>query len=871
MTTTPMTSALARPVPALGRAKTPRLPSVGERTLDNGLRVLAVRRPGVPLVELRLRVPFAGPAGKGQRAHTARGQLLGDTLLSGTGRRSAEQIAIDLQALGGQLSASTDSDRIGMGGSVLTSGLPGLLELLAEVLTDAAYPKAEVLGERDRLVQELAIYRSSAGVVAREALLGRLYGSHPYGRDLPSAEDVEKIKASHLRQLHAERVAPQGSVLVLVGDLPPARALGLVEQALSGWKKTGKPPRVPDLPPTPSGPALLLDRPGAVQTTVRAAGPAPARADADFASLVLANLVFGGYFSSRWVANIREDKGYTYSPHAVLEHPPAGSRIMLSADVATPTTAAALVETSGSSAGSPPSRSARRSSTRPAATPIGSLRSAPRSQAGLASTLSQLAAPGCRSSGCASSPKRLAAVTVDDALAAAARYLAPARLTTVLVGDVAQVEGPVRGVLDRRAGVTRAAAARRCRARPSTATPPPATTTARWRRLGARAVLVVDDGRRWSTSGPGPRFVLVDSAAAPAGERLYLGRDDDGPVFASPASPAAAGSRPLACARSAPCSTTGRGTARARRRARRTGTPPTRAARGAARPPRWSGAARPAAAPTTRACTSAHRPGDDRPGPRRRGPLRPRPAGGLADRQVLHAGRLRRVGESAEQAVVREVAEEDRARRRHGRVRRQPAVAVPGQPDARLHGRLRRRRREPPPPTTSSRTSAGSRATSCATAADWGCCRGGSAAARRGVPWRATCSTTGWRTADRPGRGPSARCVVVPQAGHDEQPDAESRDEPLDRPVGGEEHVPEHGPPVSMPPAQATTRRTPRVNSTTGRLAAGGGGRWPAHPVGSVLVVLRGLPERGRLTVPRAVGSLARPAPGACPCTARLP
>ena len=98
-----MTSTAQRPVPPLARPRTPKLPVVAERTLDNGLRVLAVRRRGVPLAELRLRVPFAGPSGKGGRAHTAQAQLLGDTLLSGTERRTAAQLAADVQALGGQL------------------------------------------------------------------------------------------------------------------------------------------------------------------------------------------------------------------------------------------------------------------------------------------------------------------------------------------------------------------------------------------------------------------------------------------------------------------------------------------------------------------------------------------------------------------------------------------------------------------------------------------------------------------------------------------------------------------------------------------------------------------------------------------------
>jgi zinc protease len=443
-----MTAPLARPLPPLGKARAPRLPTVAERTLDSGLRVLAVRRRGVPLAELRLRIPFAGPTGKAARQHTARGQLLGDTLLAGTSRRSAEQLAGDLQALGGQLTASTDSDRLAVGGSVLTSGLSGLLGLLGEVLTGAAYPKKEVVGERDRLVQELAIYRSSAGVVAREALLKRLYGDHPYGRDLPAAEEVASVKAAHLRRLHTDRVAPQGSVLVVVGDLQPATVLGLVEQQLSSWQPTRTSPEVPELPAPPAGPALLLDRPGAVQTTFRAAGPAPGRADDDFAAFLLSNLVFGGYFSSRWVANIREDKGYTYSPHAVVEHPPAGSRLMLSADVATPTTAAALVETLwelGRVATQPVRQDELDQARRYA---IGSLALGTSSQAGLASTLSQLTGSGLSVEWLREQPRRLSRVTVESALEAASRYLAPARLTTVLVGDVAQVAEPVRGVLE---------------------------------------------------------------------------------------------------------------------------------------------------------------------------------------------------------------------------------------------------------------------------------------------------------------------------------------------------------------------------------------------------------------------------------------
>jgi predicted Zn-dependent peptidase len=438
----------ARTVPSLGKPRLSKLPSVADQTLDNGLRVLAVRRPGVPLVELRLRIPFAG---KGDD-HVARAQLLGDTLLSGTDRRTASEIAVALQSFGGQLHANNDADRLGISGSVLASGFTGFLGLLGEVLTSASYPKEEVVAERDRLVQELAIHRSQASVVAREALLRLMYGEHPYGRELPSAEAVEEVKPGQLRSLHNRRVVPAGSVLTVVGDIQPSRVVAQVEKALADWTATTKAASTPKLPKHAPGPALLLDRPGAVQTTIRMAGPAPARTSPDYAAVSLANMIFGGYFSSRWTANIREDKGYTYGGHSVFEHPPAGSRITVSVDVATDVTAPSVLETLyelGRIATVPVGQEELDQARRYA---IGSLQLGTASQAGLASMLSMLVGADLGVDYLREFPVQMQAVTVDDVLGAAATWMAPTRLTTVLVGDVKVVAEPLRALLDVQSG-----------------------------------------------------------------------------------------------------------------------------------------------------------------------------------------------------------------------------------------------------------------------------------------------------------------------------------------------------------------------------------------------------------------------------------
>ncbi len=429
-------------VPDLTAPRRARKLTVAERTLASGLRVLAVRRGGVPLVELRLRVPFSGRAA----THAARANLLAQTLLSGTATSSTVDLAIALQQIGGSLHVDSDPDRLQVTGNALAGGLPQLLDLLGEVLTGASYPADEVAGERARLVERLRMARSQPGVIAREALLHRLYGEHPYSLEIPATDAVAAVTPAQLRTLHRSRLLPAGSTLVLVGDVTPQRALDRVEAALSAWDGTGRAQVAPALPPVIPGPVVLVDRPEAVQSNIRISGPALPRQDAHYPAMQLANLVFGGYFSSRLVENIREDKGYTYSPHCVIEHSAAGSAVVLEADVATEVTAPALMEMRYelSRIATLPVGEEELASARQYA--IGTLALSTATQAGLASMLTALLASGLGPEWLAAHSQRLAGVTVEQVREQAA-YLAPSRLVTVIVGDAAHV-GPELAKLD---------------------------------------------------------------------------------------------------------------------------------------------------------------------------------------------------------------------------------------------------------------------------------------------------------------------------------------------------------------------------------------------------------------------------------------
>jgi predicted Zn-dependent peptidase len=422
-------------MPDLGRPRRPRFPSAAERVLPTGLRVVAVRRPSVPLVQVRLRVPLAGR----RQDHLARTEVLRRTILRGTAERSATRLAQDLQAVGGALAVDVDTDRLVLSGEALRTGLTDLLAIVAEVMSGATHPTAEVEAERARAADQTRRLLTTPGVLADEALSYRMFGDHPYGRDHPHPDEVAAVTAASVRSLHRRRLVPAGSVLVLVGDVTPARALDQVERAMAGWDREGSAASMPKVPATEPGPLTLVPRPGAVQSTIRLGGRAPDRRAEGYAALKLANTVFGGYFSSRMVQNIREDKGYTYSPRSAVQHAEAASVLVVAADVATEVTAPALVEIGyelGRIATLPVTQEELDMAKRYAA---GSLALATSTQAGLAATLLELAAVGLDLTWLREHLAETEKATREQVQEQARRYLAPAAFVPVVLGDADQV------------------------------------------------------------------------------------------------------------------------------------------------------------------------------------------------------------------------------------------------------------------------------------------------------------------------------------------------------------------------------------------------------------------------------------------------
>jgi predicted Zn-dependent peptidase len=233
-------------------------------------------------------------------------------------------------------------------------------------------------------------------------------------------------------------VLPRGSVLVFVGDVAPDVVVAKIAAALAGWTSDASAVLLPELPDVTGGDVLFVPRPGAVQSQLRLSAQAIPRTDPRYPALQLANLAYGGFFSSRLVENIREDKGYTYHARSSLEFTVRGATLLVDADTASEVTAPALLEMRyelGRLGVVPPSADEVETVRQYA---IGSLLISTASQTGLASQLAALAPLGLGAEWLLEHPARLAAVTADQIADAAREFFSPTRFTGVVVGDAAQ-------------------------------------------------------------------------------------------------------------------------------------------------------------------------------------------------------------------------------------------------------------------------------------------------------------------------------------------------------------------------------------------------------------------------------------------------
>ena len=334
---------LPKDLPPYGAERAIPALNLAQRTLPNGLTVWIVNRPGFPKVTAYLAVRGGNASDPADRRGVT--GLMAGLLNEGTTTRTSKQLAEELQTVGGEISASAGPDAVFIFGSSLGNGLPTLINLLADVARHPTFPAKEVDLAKANALQGLKAQEAQPSFQANRAFNVEIFGTHPYSYSSLTAEVVNAVTPEALRALYAAKFQPNQAVLVLSGDLKVDAAFKGVSAAFGDWKVTGDGPKVlPAAPVSSPHEFILIPRAGSVQSTLRVGRPAVSATHADYIPLQLANVILGGSFSSRIVRNIREDKGYTYSPGARAAGMQVGGSYSIRADVRTEVTGASLME-----------------------------------------------------------------------------------------------------------------------------------------------------------------------------------------------------------------------------------------------------------------------------------------------------------------------------------------------------------------------------------------------------------------------------------------------------------------------------------------------------------------------------------------------
>jgi zinc protease len=330
-------------VPALSAERAVNWPERVKAKLANGLEIILVESHSIP----RFHGQLFFRSGNAAVSHRAPGlaEMTATMVRTGTAKRASRQIEEDLRRLGADLSSSAGQDTSAISFGGLSEFAEPLLGLVNELAREASFPEAEFERERRQKLEEVKLERTQPGFLAGERLRKVLFGEHPYAKVSASETQVAAYKREDLQTVYREAYTPENGMLLLVGDFEPKAILASVEKIFAPW--SGKKPAAPTTP-SPANPrgrrVYLVHVPGAVQTQILCGCHSITRRHPDWVKLGLTNSLYGGAFNSRLVMNIREAKGYTYSPRSGVNALQQHGYFSVSAAVRNDVVAASLTE-----------------------------------------------------------------------------------------------------------------------------------------------------------------------------------------------------------------------------------------------------------------------------------------------------------------------------------------------------------------------------------------------------------------------------------------------------------------------------------------------------------------------------------------------
>jgi predicted Zn-dependent peptidase len=310
-------------------------------TLDNGLPVYIINAGEEDIVK----IDFVFEAGKWYEPKNLLADFVNRMMREGAKGKSAKDIADIFEFYGCNLESNVSFTNAGFQIYSLTKHLSHVLPLMMEIFTEATFPEDEfstiLNNKRQKHTERLA----KNDYVANRTFLSAMWGKdHPYGR-VTEYEDFENLTTQKLKDYYKQYYNASNCFIVLAGKLTDdlIKSLNSIF-GVASWKGEKAPSNITH-PATPSAELRIhTDKKDAVQSTIMIGNACINRYHPDYDKLTVMNTVFGGYFGSRLMTNIREDKGYTYGIYSAISSYQHGGILEISAEVGKEVSEATITE-----------------------------------------------------------------------------------------------------------------------------------------------------------------------------------------------------------------------------------------------------------------------------------------------------------------------------------------------------------------------------------------------------------------------------------------------------------------------------------------------------------------------------------------------
>jgi zinc protease len=432
--------------PAAAKAPETKIPSWTKTKLANGAELIVSVKRGLPLVSVSMdfiggAAQFEDPAKLGSAA------LTGQMMTEGTATRTGDQLADAQQMLGTSIFVSIGRESGSIGFTALSDKLDPAFELMSDILLNPSFPADALVRRRGQMVVQLTQAKDQPNTISNNVFNKVLYGdAHPYGR-VVAEQTVNAVTRDDIVALHRAYFQPGRAVVTVVGDVDAAKVRASFEKAFANWSAGGDRPSFayPAAPASRSTTIYLVDKPKAAQSVFALGAPGPARDTPDYYAITVMNTVLGGLFQSRLNHLIREVKGYSYGVGSSFSFGRGPGAFRAGGDIVTAKTDSALIdfwnELKGVQGGKPFTED---EITQGKESLIQRLPSRFSGVNGVSGAISSVYVQGLPENYWQEYAKNIAAVTNEDLVRVARKYLDLNNFNLVIVGDRAVIEEPLR-------------------------------------------------------------------------------------------------------------------------------------------------------------------------------------------------------------------------------------------------------------------------------------------------------------------------------------------------------------------------------------------------------------------------------------------